>query len=153
MERYTIGVAPGTTAATADHAISQLWNPSSAVTLYLKEIHVVKVTATGLNVLQLRRSTARGTAGSTITPTIVNEYDNALAPPSGALIDLAAFSAQPTLSALNLHSWILPAAIGSGVMWVFEEPIRIKPGTGIVVTQGNAVASDVGCRHVYTWLE
>jgi hypothetical protein len=151
---YSISVAPGTTAATAEHAISSIWNPSSSIPIWVQQIHVVKITALGMNVLQVRRATARGTPGSTITPTIVNDQDRDLAPPSGVLIDLAAFSVQPTLEALLLAGWALPAAIGSGVMWVFPHPgIQVPPGSGLVVAQVNAVASDVGARHTFFWKE
>jgi hypothetical protein len=153
VDTFTIGAAPGTTAATIDHAIAQLWNPSSAVHLFVTQVHAVKITATGLNILVLRRSSARGTAGSTITPTAINDHGHRLAPPSGALLDLAAFSVQPTLDALNLFNWALPAAIGSGVIWTFAEPIRVQAGDGLVLTQGNAVASDVGGRVTFSWME
>jgi hypothetical protein len=153
-KEYSIGLAPGTTAATADHAILQIWNPSSTVTIQVTQIHLVKITATGLNVVQIRRSSARGTAGSTVTPTIVNDADRDLAPPSGVLMDLAAFSAQPTLEALMLASWAIPASIGSGVMLVAPgEGWDVKPGAGLVLAQVNAVASDVGGRANVYWRE
>lgn len=152
---YSISVAPGNTTATADHTISEIFNNSTSIPIWVTQVHVVKLTAVGINVLRLRRSTAKGTPGSTITPTIVNDHDRDIAPPSGVTIELAAFSVQPTLEALSLGpSWILPAAVGSGVMWVFAgEGIQVPPTTGLCVTQENAIASDVGSKHNYFWSE
>lgn len=131
--RYAVGGRSANTAATADHVAASLWNPSSAVTLQVYEIWVFKTVGTADN-HALYRITTRGTPGSTVTPTINCDFDRGLAPPSGALLDLAAFSVQPTLAAsLPLARANLPATVGSGFIWVFSTPVRVKPGEGIAV--------------------
>jgi hypothetical protein len=140
------------TAVTIDHAVAQLWNPSTARRIRVREIHVAKQAAGGADEPTLRRSTARGTAGSTITPTIVNDFERDLAPPSGALLDLSAFSAQPTLEALSPASFVVPAAAGAGLMWAFPEPIEIPAASGLVLTTGIALAFPVS-RVTFIWQE
>lgn len=144
--RYGCGGRSANTAATQDHVAASLWNPSSAVTLQVYEIWVFKTVGTADNHV-LYRTTARGTPGSTVTPTINSDFDRGLAPPSGALIDLAAYSVQPTLAAsLPIARANLPATVGSGFIWVFSTPIRIKPGEGLAVATPVATilqASDI----------
>lgn len=152
MERYTVSAVTVATAATVDHAIAGLWNASTSRRIAVKEIHVFKTAAGGADIVKVRRVTSRGTAGSTVTPTIVNEHDRQIAPASGALLDLAAYSVQPTFEALDLHSAVLPGAIGSGIMWIFEEPIWVPATNGLVVCTGSALAFPVS-RVTVTWLE
>lgn len=133
MMNYMVGGRSANTAATADHVAAALWNPSSAVTMWVKEIWVFKTVGTADNHC-LYYITGRGTAGSTVTPTINSDLERSLAPPSGALLDLALYSVQPTLAAsLCIVRANLPATVGSGFIWVFSDPIRIKPGQGLAV--------------------
>lgn len=150
--RYGVTGKTAATAATIDHALAQLWNPSTNRRLQIKEIHVVKQAAGAADEPVIRRSTARGTPGSTITPTIVNDFERTVAPPTGALLDMAAFSAQPTLEALSPASFVLPASIGSGYVWVFPEPIYVPVGNGLVITNGVALAFPVS-RVTFVWDE
>ena len=137
--RYGVGGRSAATAATANHAAVGLWNPSSTVRLYVVQIHCSKTVATVDN-HQLRRISARGTAGSTVTPAAADSFDARVAPPSGALLDLAAYSAQPTLISGSMMRTHLPAAIGAGYMWVFEgNPLVVPPGEGIAIVTPVAV--------------
>jgi hypothetical protein len=149
--RYIVHGKTAATAATIDHALAQLWNPSTAYRLRVKEVWVFKQAAGAADEPVLRRATARGTAGSTVTPTIVNNDERALAPPSGALLDMAAFTVQPTLEALGVAGGVLPAAIGTGYMWIFQNLV-VPPGNGLVITTGIALAFPVS-RVTFLWDE
>lgn len=140
---YVVQGKTAATAATIDHAIAALWNPHASIRLKVAAIHVFKQGAGAADEPVIRRSTTRGTAGSTITPTNVNDFERVTAPPSGALLDLAAFSAQPTLEALGLHGAVIASAVGSGLMWVFSEPLEVPAGNGLVLTTGVALAYPV----------
>jgi hypothetical protein len=58
------------------------------------------------------------------------------------IIDVAAFSVQPTLIGSNwMFGWQIAAAIGSGYVWVWRgTPIIIPPGEGLVIVTQTAVA-------------
>jgi hypothetical protein len=138
------------TAATANHCAGQLWNPSTTVPLWVREIHVVVTTAGAANI-GLQRTTARGaTPTTTVTPDIDSDIENALAPPSTAVLELATFTTQPTLATPSFQNWYLPAVAGAGVMFVFGErgrgAIKVKPGNGLAVYTTQAIifpASDI----------
>ena len=83
---------------------------------------------------RLKRSTARGTPGSTVTPDIDNHSERAIAPVSGALLDLAAFTVQPTLAAAELGPDVQPGnSAEAGFTYDIPGGIVIPPGTGLVV--------------------
>lgn len=140
---YAVQGKTAATAATIDHALAQLWNPSTARRLKVFGVWLFKQTAGAADEPVLRRSTARGTPGSTVTPTIVNDFERDLSPVSAPLLDMAAFSVQPTLEALGPFGGVLPAAIGAGYMWTFPEPVEIPAGNGLVITAGVALAFPV----------
>jgi hypothetical protein len=144
MARYAVNGKTAATAATIDHGVAAIWNPSSSKRIHLLQLHVVKQAAGAADEPVLRRITARGTPGSTITPSAVNEYEQVATPPSGFLLDLAAYTVQPTLAASPLHGWVLPASVGSGMMWVFDDNgLEIPAGQGILITTGIALAFPV----------
>jgi hypothetical protein len=134
MASYSVGGRSAATAATANHAGAQLWNPDSVRSLWVTQISWAKTVATADN-LGLVRSTARGTPGSTVTPTVQNDDEFEEVDAVGALLDLAAFSAQPTLSSATAYKfrWHLPAAIGSGFVLPLPNRIRVRPGNGLVL--------------------
>lgn len=134
MARIRVGGRNAATAATANHVAACLWNPHASIRLRVYEISWSKTVATADNMALVRTST-RGTPGSTVTPTIDNETDRAVAPPSGALLDLGAYTAQPTLlnSGTPLWRWNLPAAVGSGFMLSLPEELEIPPGGGLAI--------------------
>lgn len=145
MARYAVsGITVVTGTGVAD-AIAEIWNPSTTKRIKLIELHIVKQVVTGVNDLILRRSTAKGTSGSTVTPSSVNEMEQIAAPPSAFTLELAAFSVQPTLAAGPMHAAVVPASIGAAWIWVFGEanPLEIPSAAGIVLTQGTAIATPV----------
>lgn len=142
---YRVGGRTANTAATADNVGAALWNPHATKDIYLRELHWFQTAATVSNP-GLVRISARGTASASVTPDIDNDDLRLLAPISGAILDIT-YSAQPTVSTPYLHRTNLPAAIGSGFIWVFVGLVlRIAAGWGIAVATPVAVilqASDV----------
>lgn len=153
MATYQVRGRSVATAATADHAAAALWNPSTAFRITVWEIWVCCNAAPAAGAaLNLRRITTSGTAGSTVTPTIENDTDRALAPPSGALLHLAAYTVQPTLIGIGMAGWTFAAVAASGIIMPFPRGIAIPPGTGLAITAATALAipaADI----VYVWSE
>ncbi len=140
MRGFTVGGRTVATAATANHSAAELWNASAVKGIYVTQISWAKTVATADN-LAIVRSTARGTAGSTVTPVQQNDSDYQAAPPSGALLDLSVFSVQPTLvsTAAYMFRWNLPAAVGSGFILPLPDAIFVPAGTGLVILTPAAV--------------
>lgn len=145
MDRYGVAGASVATAATADLCISALWNPSTNKTIQVSEIWVFKTTAGAADIPKLRRISARGTAGSTITPAIQNDYSRSQAPVSGALMDLNVFTVAPTADGLPLPTPIVPGAIGAAFIWKFDADrlLWVLPGAGVGIWTGSALAFPV----------
>ncbi len=133
------------TTAAADVAIAQLWNPHASMRLMIWEMWLCANVAPAASAgFYIRRTTARGTAGSTVTPAAVNDTEGALATVSGALLDLAAFTVQPTFAALPaMGAWTIGAASGSGVMIPFPRGIEVPAGAGLALATTQAVAITV----------
>lgn len=132
-QRYSVSGRSAATAATLNHAAAALWNPSSAFNISVREIWIVKTVATADN-HAIAFITTRGTAGSTVTPDIDNDYARQSPPPSGALLDLAAYSVQPTLQSPPLARRNLPATVGSALYFDFRDyPILVRAGQGLCV--------------------
>lgn len=140
MATYTIGGRSAATAATANIPYAELWNPHSTKRITVREIWIANTVATIMNTGVLR-SSARGTAGSTVTPGTGSGRLDLTAPQSGALLDLASFSVAPTYigAADYLGRWNLPAAIGAGIIHVFSPGVEVGPGAGLCVVTPVAV--------------
>jgi len=153
---YIVRGRTAATAATIDHAIFQVWNPHSTQRIKLIQWSIFKeAVGTAADGLRFRRTSARGTAGSTVTPTIEHHSERAIAPPSGFLLDLSAFSVQPTLVAGELgQGWVASAVVGSGGVIAIPGGLIIPPGTGIVAIQTKATIwpiSEVGVVVLEDW--
>jgi len=96
MARYSVGGRSAATTATINNAAAQLWNPHATKSIKLSEIWVAKTVGTADNHI-LYPTIVRGTPGSTITPDVDNHFQRQYAPGSGALLDLGAFTVQPTI--------------------------------------------------------
>ena len=148
---YSVRGTTAATVATAGHAIAQLWNPHATQRITVSKIAIFKRGAgTSGDALEVRRSTARGTAGSTVTPGITQDENRTVAPVSGALLDLAAFTAQPTLEAGGLDGWGAAAVTGSGV--IIPVNFVIPPGAGLVLAQIAATIWPIS-EVVFRWEE
>jgi hypothetical protein len=132
----------------------QLWNPHSTQRIKLLSWGLFKEAAgTAADGARWRRSTARGTPGSTVTPDVDNHSERAIAPPSGALFDLSAFSVQPTLDASELgQGWIAAAFAAAGGIFTWPGGVVIPPGTGLALVQTKATIWPISEVSVY-WLE
>ena len=135
------------TAATADHCVWSLWNPHSTQRIKLIAFSMFAQSAApaaGWS-CSLRRIPARGTAGSTGTPNSSNHSIRGVAPPSGALLDLASFGgSQPTLEASSVDFGIgftFANAQASGLVYPIPGGLEIGPGAGIACIQVPATAS------------
>lgn len=136
MNAYAVRGRTAATAATANHAIATLWNPHSTKRVKVTEISIFKTAVgTAADALVLQRITARGTAGSTVTPDIDNSYEADVAPPSGPLLDLAAFTGQPTLATPPLKGFVAAAVAASGIVFPLPRELVIPPGTGLAIIQ------------------
>jgi len=153
---YTVTGRGAATAATADHAIFQVWNPHATQIVKLICWSLFKSAAgAGGDSLRFRRSTVRGTAGSTVTPDIDNHSRRGIAPPSGLLLDFAAFTTQPTLDGSDFNlGWIAAAFAAAGGIFSIPGGIEIPPSSGIVAIQRAATAwpiSDVSAGWLEDW--
>lgn len=144
LRPYSVRGFTAATGTSDPEAIAQLWNPSSARRLLVLEVSLYAAGAPpgvqARNSLSLQRTSARGTPGSTVTPDADSDWAGELAPPSGALLDLAAFTVQPTLAAPELDGLVLAAAgtsgtpsSGMGFALVRPEGIWVPPGTGLLL--------------------
>lgn len=152
---YTVRGRSAATAATADHAICALWNPHSTTRIKVVSFAIFKQGGTGANgdAVRLRRITARGTAGSTVTPGISNHSNRGVAPVSGVLLDLAAYSGQPTLDSVDMgFGWCAPAVQGAGIVYPIPGGIEIGPGAGLSLIQVAAAAWPAS-EVAFSWLE
>lgn len=139
---YTVGGLTVATAATANHGVFGLWNPSGSKRLTVTAIGICAVAAPGAGSgIKVVRMTARGTAGSTVTPDADNRGDGAITTQSGALLDLATYTVQPTLASPPMEAWVLAAVIGSGIILPLNNGLGydILPGTGLAVVTRAAI--------------
>jgi len=154
---YSLRGRNAATAATADHAIWTLWNPHATQVVKLIAFSMFAQSGTPASGFscRLRRITARGTPGSTVTPGIANHSTRGVAPPSGVLLDLASFTVQPTLEPGSVDMGIgytFAPANGSGLIYPIPGGIEIPGGAGLAMLQLPAAAS-VAFEISATWLE
>lgn len=140
--KYYAGVRPAAaTAATARAAACICWNPHATSRIQCFEVWCANTAAVAYN-LALTRATARGTASTTSTPAAGNSIENDSAPPSGFVVDTA-WSVAPTISAVDMIRWNIPATIGAGVILPFPDPITIPAVTGLALITPTALAFQV----------
>lgn len=152
---YSANGRNAATAGTADHAVWALWNPHATQRIKLVSFSQFANTAPAAGWAgRLRRITARGTAGSTVTPVITAHSTHGAAPVSGALLDLAAYSVQPTLDTAPDQGlrFTFAAVAASGIVYPIPGGIELPPGAGIAFIQIPATAS-VAFDISVSWLE
>lgn len=139
---YMVAARSGATAATADHVVACLWNPHATKSIYVFMVMWGMSNATSNTTYHLRRATARGTPGTTVTPGIDNDFDHTAAPISGALLDLAAYLVQPTIDATKTLRGLVNKLAGGGMRFFFMgKSRRIPAGEGLAIAQNAATAS------------
>lgn len=129
------------TAATANHALACIWNPHATRRIRVVEVGVYKAGVGAANdSIYLCRITARGTPGSTITPDADNSSEGDATSPAGALLDLSAYTVQPTLASPGMYGWVAPAVAAGGITIPVPRGIAVLPGTGLAILQRAATA-------------
>ncbi len=138
---YYVNAPTADTAATDAHAIIEVWNPSSTRPIEVLELAYVAVGTPGAGMgFVTRRSTARGTAGSTVTPAAVHHSRALAAPDSAFVLDAAAFSVQPTLTAGELHpEWVFPVVAAAGVILPIPRGLEIPVSAGVAFVNRAAI--------------
>jgi hypothetical protein len=120
------GVCPG---VTSGKALSQLWNGASVI-IRVVGVHVFADVATKV-VVAIKRTTARGTQGSTVAATTDHVYSTPQTLGlTGVTADKSTFSVEPTKVA-GLGYLGVPATIGAGMLLTFDEPIELLPSAGV----------------------
>jgi len=135
---YAVAGRNAATAATSGHVAAALWNPSGNEAISVYQIRCSVVVGGGL--LSVARTSARGTAGSTVTPDLDNHFGQRAAPSSAPLLDLAAYSVQPTVAAPDMFEGGLGANAGGSVVYNLVLPITVPPNTGLCIYQNSGVA-------------
>lgn len=151
MPRYA--VTGRNAAGTNNNRQGALWNPSSAKPLWVESFLYATQDTNKTMSYTLRRITTRGTPGSTVTPDIDNDYDKALAPPSGAVLDLAIYTVNPTEETAPYMEQVKGAdttTAGCGFILEFDPPLKIPPGTGLLVRNAGDPTSVGDMTFVWT---
>jgi hypothetical protein len=149
---YSVGGRAAATAASVNNAAAILWNPSSTKRLWVLAFEWCEVVA-GSAIGNFIRVSTQGTPGSTITPDVDNAWEQDIAPPSGVVLNLAAYSVQPTFQGPLMRRIRITNAPGFGGMWTFDDPgICVPPGTGFgLMTAEGSLIPDGDCS--FTWQE
>ena len=144
---YAVAGRSGTTAATSGHSICSLWNPAGGEAISVWQVHYHFLS--GNNVLSLCRTTTKGTPATTVTPDADNDFGRRAAPSSAPVLDLGAYSVQPTKVASDNLRCGSAGAIGANFSWALTVPITVPPGTGLAINQTSAVAQ--GGEVAFLW--
>lgn len=141
MSIFSVRGFTAATAATADHCLAELWNPDANKSIRVLEMGVFKAGAGAANdSIYVCRTTAEGTEGSNVAPDADNAWEGDDTPASAAVLNLAAFSVQPTRATPPMFGWVAAAVAAGGFVWPTPRGIRIGPGTGIAICQRAATA-------------
>jgi hypothetical protein len=153
MAVYSVRGLSVATAASADQAVANLWNPDSTKRLTVLELGLSKTGAgTAADSLYVARTTTRGTQVVTATPDGDNTWLNdGETPPSGAVLDTD-WSAEPTKQSPGLFGWAASAVAGSGFVWPTPRGIIVNPGTGLCIVSRAATAWPVSEAY-FVWEE
>ncbi len=146
--RWSIAGRSLATTAVANQVAAQLWNPSTTRACWVTQISVFQTGAVVSN-LAVKRSTVKGaTPTTTVTPTIANDWERKIIPPTVAVLELATFTTAPTLDGTPLFQANNPATAGSGFILPFEsagtDGIEIPPASGLCVYTPVAVILQPG---------
>jgi hypothetical protein len=137
VARYSVAVDTIATSAATDQAACEFWNPHGSAPLAVTRITIYGQSTTA-HFISLRRTTAQGTAGITITPDLDNAYDRLAAPHTGVTLGHQ-FSVQPTLVATFLTRRGNGDEIGFPVIMDFPVPVTVPAGTGLALVSVDGV--------------
>lgn len=151
--RYSVGGRCAALPAVTQSPLGVLWNPHATKDIYVVSLSCFRSTLGAASQYIWLRTTTRGTPGSTVTPDIDNDVERLLAPISGAVLDLAAYTVEPTKVGDPASHQIVPStAIGDGQELFFNSPIRVPAGTGLATVQAGATGGRI-CDIAFSWDE
>lgn len=141
-----------TTKAGVNAANTIMWQLRAAASdsLFIVEIKLSVVTAptTGPD-WRLVKAATIGTSSATVTPQLGEQGTDA----ATSRLDTA-WSANPTLAAVDLDGYTTPASIGSGIVFTFyDKPLPIPVSSGLLVVNGNAAGATLGLFRIAVKLE
>lgn len=149
--QFLVAGRNGSPSVANNEVVGQLWNPSTDRSLWVAEImYTTVVTGTAQN-MRIQRTTARGTPATTVTPDLDNDMEREVTPQTGALLDLALFSVQPTVDASVLFR--TPPTGGTTAGGILDQivfpgkGIKVPPGTGLCLR----AAAISGCSFDQSW--
>jgi hypothetical protein len=155
METYSVrAFAPPLGGAATNEAMCQLWNNSSTKRIRLLEFALWRA-GTVYSRQLICRTTARGTPGSTVTPTANNAWSGEDVPVGDTLLDLSNFSVEPTIALPPLFYFSMNTGTGTegmGFVWANPKGIWIKPGTGVAII-GPLAAVSSSIETYWVWDE
>jgi len=153
---YAAVIRTGNTEAVADHAIWAVWNPHSTQRVKLIAFTMMQAEAMSAGTAaRFRRTTARGTPGSSVSADQSNHSIFGVAPASGLVLDAGPFSVQPTFDGTSdlAPGIVFTTSQGGGIRYYeFPGGIEIGPGSGLACVQVAATAL-AGFQVGVWWLE
>ncbi len=153
---YTVRGRTVAAGATADLAIAQLWNPhASQIIRVLFVAFSVAAAPANVQSLRVQRTSARGTPGSSVTPGREADSNYGGAPPSGAILDLAAFTVQPTYvgTSIGLLGYSGVPVAGLYVDIDFGSGIDIPAGMGLAIATCEDASNWQKSEVTFAWKE
>jgi hypothetical protein len=142
--RFGIGARAAATPATANACHGVLWNSHATMDIYVRQITTARLTTVGSEANYAQRVSARGTpAGGAFVADIDNDFERLAAPISGTLLDVAAYSVEPTRSG---SAWFRlmtsqPLVGPTQELYFDGDGLRIPASTGLGVFQVAATAT------------
>jgi len=126
----------GAASTDANEPSAHLWNPSASVTLEVVYLSIGHQSALAAATTRLTRTSTTGTGlpGQKYQPTQFNAFDQSAVNPSGAFLQMANFSANPTeiVSDLWRIKWVDPGANNLVQRRLDRRhPLEVPPGTGL----------------------
>jgi hypothetical protein len=146
MARYSVT----NTKAGVNTANTVMWQlrASSTQRIWVYEIGVaVAVAPTTAPQFRLNRPTNVGATPTTVVPQAEDPGNSAAV----TLLDTA-WTTPPTLGAVDLRSFPVPASIGAGLVWTwYDTPLVIPVSSGICIANGNLTGATVGSFSFYAY--
>jgi len=145
-------------AAGGGEPFAALWNPHASKRIVVYEFGFYFADSGFLPARYLlHRTTARGTAGSTVTPDADNAWDGDTAPVSGVVLDLANFTGVPTLASPALVGTYMPATTageaGTGFVAVFRSGLIVPAGAGLAWDEASGAIAAPAAAVYAVWEE
>jgi hypothetical protein len=145
MSRYSVT----NTKAGINTANSVMWQLRAAASARLAlELGIAVAVAPTTNPqFRLNRPTAIGTSTATVTPQAEDPGNAAASDPARHHV-----VNPPTLGAIDLRSFPVPASIGAGIVWTwYDTPFVIPGGTGLSIVNANATGATLGSFSIYAY--